>query len=83
MTGWKRNIRVKQYRIKITDLAAEDLENAGDYIAYQLKNPLAAVNTVERRWVKLLYEIKICYIKLLDKLNPQCYTHKQFKTKRL
>ena len=47
MTGWKRNIRVKQYRIEITDLAAEDLENAGDYIAYQLKNPSAAVNTVE------------------------------------
>ena len=22
MTGWKRNIRVKQYRIEITDLAA-------------------------------------------------------------
>ena len=38
---------MKRYRIEITDLAAEDLENAGDYIAYQLKNPLAAVNTVE------------------------------------
>ena len=38
---------MRQYRIEITDLAAEDLENAGDYIAYQLKNPLAAVNTVE------------------------------------
>ena len=38
---------MKRYRIEITDLAAEDLENAGDYIAYQLKNPVAAVNTVE------------------------------------
>lgn len=38
---------MRQYRIEITDLAAEDLENAGDYIAYQLKNPLVAVNTVE------------------------------------
>ena len=47
VTGWKRNTRVKLYRIEITDLAAEDLENAVDYIAYQLKNPLAAVNTVE------------------------------------
>lgn len=45
--GWKRSIRVKRYRIELTDLAAEDLENAGDYIAYQLKNPLAAVSTVE------------------------------------
>ena len=38
---------MRQYRIEITDLAAEDLENAGDYIAYQLMNPLAAVSTVE------------------------------------
>ncbi len=35
-----------QYRIEITNLAEEDLENAGDYIAYELKNPSAAVNTV-------------------------------------
>lgn len=36
-----------QYRIKITDLAEEDLENAGDYIAYELGNPSAAENTVK------------------------------------
>lgn len=35
-----------QYRIEITNLAEEDLENTGDYIAYVLKNPTAAVNTV-------------------------------------
>jgi len=35
-----------QYRIEITDLAEEDLENIGDYIAYELKNLSAAVNTV-------------------------------------
>lgn len=35
-----------QYRIEITDLAEQDLENAGDYIAFQLLNPQAAVNTV-------------------------------------
>lgn len=35
-----------QYRIEITKLAEEDLENIGDYIAYELKNPTAAVNTV-------------------------------------
>lgn len=35
-----------QYRIEIANLAEEDLENAGDYIAYELKNPTAAVNTV-------------------------------------
>lgn len=36
-----------QYRIKITDLAEEDLENAGDYIAYELGNPSVAENTVK------------------------------------
>lgn len=37
---------MKQYKIQITELAEQDLENAGDYIAYELKNPTAAVNTV-------------------------------------
>ena len=37
---------MKQYQIKITELAEEDLENAGDYIAYELKNLSAAENTV-------------------------------------
>ena len=30
---------MRQYQIRITELAEEDLENAGDYIAYDLKNP--------------------------------------------
>lgn len=30
---------MKQYKIEITDLAEMDLERAGDYIAYELKNP--------------------------------------------
>ena len=38
---------MQQYKIKITDLAEQALENLGDYIAYQLKNPSAAVNTVK------------------------------------
>lgn len=37
---------MRQYQIRITELAEEDLENAGDYIAYELKNPSAAENTV-------------------------------------
>lgn len=36
-----------QYRIEITELAEQDLENAGDYIAYELKNPTAAENTIK------------------------------------
>ena len=37
---------MRQYRIRITELAEEDLENVGDYIAYELKNPPAAESTV-------------------------------------
>ena len=37
---------MRQYQIRITELAEEDLENLGDYIAYELKNPSAAENTV-------------------------------------
>ena len=37
---------MKQYKIEITDLAEQDLENAGDYIAYELKNTSVAENTV-------------------------------------
>lgn len=32
------------YKVKITDLAENDLENAGDYIAFTLLNPDAAAN---------------------------------------
>ena len=38
---------MKQYHIEITELAEQDLENAGDYIAYELKNLTAAENTVK------------------------------------
>lgn len=38
---------MKHYRIEITELAEQDLENASDYIAYTLKNPSAAINTVK------------------------------------
>ena len=46
VTDWRRNTGMRQYQIRITELAEEDLENAGDYIAYDLKNPSAAENTV-------------------------------------
>lgn len=47
---------MKQYKIEITDLAEQDLENAGDYIAYELKNPGAAEKTVSgiRKQIYLL-----------------------------
>lgn len=37
---------MRQYQIRITELAEGDLENAGDYIAYELRNPSAAESTV-------------------------------------
>ena len=46
MTDWRRNTEMRQYQIRITELAEADLENAGDYIAYELKNSSAAENTV-------------------------------------
>jgi len=45
--GWRNVIRVKQYRIEITELAEKDLEDVGDYIAFELLNPKAALNTVQ------------------------------------
>ena len=38
---------MKHYRVEITGLAEQDLENASDYIAYDLKNPSAAANMVK------------------------------------
>lgn len=46
VTDWRRNTAMKKYRIEMTELAEQDLENAGDYIAYHLKNPDAAERTV-------------------------------------
>ena len=37
---------MRLYRIEMTDLAEEDLENIGDYIAFELKAPLIALDTV-------------------------------------
>lgn len=44
---------MKQYQIRITELAEEDLENVGDYIAYELKNPSVAENTVREIRAKI------------------------------
>ena len=33
MTDWRRNTEIRQYQIRVTELAEEDIENAGDYIA--------------------------------------------------
>ena len=53
VTDWKRNTKMRQYQIRITELAEEDIENAGDYIAHELKNSFAAENTVSEIRAKI------------------------------
>lgn len=48
VTDWRRNIRMRLYRIEITEAAKEDLENIGDYLAFILENPDAAINTIRQ-----------------------------------
>lgn len=43
---WRKNIRMQLYKIEISELAAQDLEAVGDYIAFVLKNSSAAINTI-------------------------------------
>ena len=47
VTDQKKSIRVKRYKIEITELAEKDLENVADYIAFELSNFVAAKNTVK------------------------------------
>ena len=49
---------MRQYQIRITELAEEDLENAGDYIAYELKNLSADENTVSGIRAKINSTVK-------------------------
>ena len=44
---WRKNKELQQYKIKINELAEKDLENAGDYIAFELINPIAAEKLVK------------------------------------
>ncbi len=38
---------MQQYKIRINELAEQDLENAGNHIAFKLFNPIAAENMVK------------------------------------
>jgi len=44
---WRKNTGMTKYRIKITELAENDLENISDYIAFVLKNYTAAKNVIK------------------------------------
>ena len=43
---WRKSIGMQLYTIEMTDLAKMDLESLGDYIAYELCNPMAAERIV-------------------------------------
>lgn len=47
---------MQKYKIEISDLAEQDLEFAADYIAFDLKNPSAAINTIRgiRKQINML-----------------------------
>ena len=47
---------MKQFNLKITPQAEQDIENIGDYIAIKLKNPSTALNIVKgiRQTIKTL-----------------------------
>ena len=46
-TDWRKNIEMQQYKIRTNELAEQDLENAGDYIAFEQLNPIAAEKIVK------------------------------------
>lgn len=46
-TDWRKNIEMQQYKIRTNELAEQDLENAGDYIAFERLNPIAAEKIVK------------------------------------
>ena len=71
MTDWRISIELKQYRIEITELAESDMERAADYIAYELKNVIAAKNIlrgIRRQNYKIYYiisEWKVYIVRIL------------------
>ena len=44
---WRTSIKMRQYTIKISDLAEHDLENAGNQIAFEQLDPAAAEDTIK------------------------------------
>ena len=38
---------MQYYKVKVTKLAESDLEEIGNYIAHELKNPIVALNTMQ------------------------------------
>lgn len=82
---WRRNTPVHKYKIAITELAEQDLEEIGDYIAFQLKNPQAATGMVralqkEVNFLALYPERhELDDDSLLAELNVRRHYHQNYK----
>lgn len=74
-----------KYKIAITELAEQDLEEIGDYIAFQLKNPQAATGMVralqkEVNFLALYPERhELDDDSLLAELNVRRHYHQNYK----
>lgn len=71
---------MQQYKIKVSNLAEEDLESIGDYIAFTLLNPAAAENTVKgiRKQVSKLCHFPESHELEDDPLLAQLGVHKTY-----
>ena len=74
---WRKSIGMQLYTIEMTDLAKMDLESLGDYIAYELCNPMAAERIVHGIRMRVNESKTIVYvIRILHSLTdykPQLY----------
>ena len=80
MTDWRKNIEMQQYKIRISELAEQDLENAGDYIAFELLNPIAAENMVKgiREQINKLEVFPASYELDDDRILAEVGVHKTY-----
>lgn len=69
---------MQRYAIKMSALAREDLENVGDYIAFELLNPQAALNTVKgiRKQMRKLQYFPERHELDTDPILAECGVHK-------
>ncbi len=69
---------MQRYTIKMSVLAGRDLEHIGDYIAYELLNPQASLNTVKgiRKQMRKLQYFPERHELDTDPILAECGVHK-------
>lgn len=77
---WRKSIGMQRYKIRVSNLAEEDLESIGDYIAFTLSNPAAAENTVKgiRKQVSKLWYFPESHELEDDPVLAQLGVHKTY-----